>query len=125
MKFKNFWFPLIFFTLLIIECYCGFLNDKELSVLSELVKELELRQCSFVSDELFINSDDVKRLSSIHVAVAYMNCDMFSAYIADDERKYYRNIGVVFKQKDLNRIEVTFLCPVSLLSYEFLLILTY
>lgn len=119
MKCKNSLFPLIFFTSLVTRNCWGFLNDKELSVLFELMNELEIRQCILVSDELFNIIDDVKRLSSIHVAVAYMNCDMFSGYIADDERKYYRNIGVVFKQKDLDRIKVIILCPVSLLGYEF------
>ena len=116
MKCKNSSFPLLFFTLLVNENNCGFLNGNELFVLPELMKELEIRQCIFVSDELFI--DDVKSLSSMHVAVAYMNCDMFSDYIADDERKYYRNIGVIFKQKDLNRIEVIFR-SVLFLCYEY------
>lgn len=78
-----------------------FLNDNEFLIATELIKELEIRHCVFVSDNMFII--DVKKFSSIKVAVTYVACDELPDYIAD-KHDYYLNIGIIFKQCSLTEI---------------------
>ena len=81
-----------------------FLNDKEMSILSDLIKETEVRFLIFWMDQVEIF--DVKKISNEYVATTELGTGPFLLHIYEflDHAKLF-STAVVLKERNLDSLE--------------------
>lgn len=95
----------IFFCISFKHTSTYFLNQDEVQVSLDLLKELKIRQCMFIGDvrneEAFNN---IKQFSLVNIPTTYSSYGPLVKHI-DKTEMIYPFTGIIFKEKDLGALE--------------------
>lgn len=82
-----------------------FLSEKEMSLVSDLIKEMGIRFCIFWTDATEVNQ--IKRKSIENVASTQLNTPQFGAYFTSNYLQHPRVFStvIVYKGTDLSFLE--------------------
>lgn len=91
------------FSILIVGGTTFNLKSKELALVSDLIKEMEIRFCIFVSNAKLISN--VKKISSINVAGTQFNYQGLNNFLNESNNVYF-STAIVLKETNFNQFEL-------------------